>query len=93
VDLDGLHVDDEVRWHLANALKAILDRNADLLIDALIELGAVACAWKVPCPPAKRHEICDESLPAIHLQKHSESVSSNLGQLFTLCAVIIYSFL
>jgi ubiquinone biosynthesis protein len=34
-------VDDEVRWHLANTLKAILDRNADLLIDSLIELGAV----------------------------------------------------
>ena len=34
-------VDDEVRWRLANAVKAILDRNVDTLIDALIELGAV----------------------------------------------------
>jgi len=26
-------VDDEVRWRLANTVKAILDRNVDLLID------------------------------------------------------------
>jgi ubiquinone biosynthesis protein len=34
-------VDDEVREHLAMAVKAILDRNVDLLIDSLIDLGAV----------------------------------------------------
>ena len=34
--------DDEVREHLASVLKAILDRDADLLIDSLTELGAVS---------------------------------------------------
>jgi ubiquinone biosynthesis protein len=34
-------VDDEVRSYLANAVKSILDRDVDRLLDALIELGAV----------------------------------------------------
>jgi ubiquinone biosynthesis protein len=34
-------VDDEVRSYLANAVKAILDRDVDRLLDALIELGAL----------------------------------------------------
>jgi ubiquinone biosynthesis protein len=34
-------VDEEVRGYLANAIKAILDREVDRLLDALIELGAV----------------------------------------------------
>lgn len=41
-------VDDEVRWRLGSALKAILDRNADMLIDALIELGAISLRLEGP---------------------------------------------
>ena len=78
-------VDDEVRWHLANALKAILDRNADLLIDALIELGAVSLRLEGSRARLRKDmKYVMSHYPAIHLQKHSESVSSNLGQLFTL---------
>jgi len=43
-------VDNDVRWQLANALKAILDRNPDMLIDALIELGAVSLRVKALAP-------------------------------------------
>jgi ubiquinone biosynthesis protein len=35
-------VDDEVRDHLASAIKAILDRDVDLLVDSITDLGAVA---------------------------------------------------
>ena len=35
-------VDDEVRDHLASAVRAILDRDADTLVDSIIDLGAVA---------------------------------------------------
>ena len=34
-------VDEETREHLVYTVKALLDRNADLLIDSLIDLGAV----------------------------------------------------
>jgi ubiquinone biosynthesis protein len=34
-------VDDEIREYLAQSVKAILDRDVDLLIDSLIDLGAV----------------------------------------------------
>lgn len=34
-------VDDEVREYLSNAVKGILDRDVDLLVDSLIDLGAV----------------------------------------------------
>ena len=34
-------IDDEVRWNLVNMLKGIFDSDADLLIDSLIELGAI----------------------------------------------------
>jgi ubiquinone biosynthesis protein len=34
-------VDDEIREHLSTATRAILERDVDLLIDALIDLGAV----------------------------------------------------
>jgi ubiquinone biosynthesis protein len=78
-------VDDEVRWHLANALKAILDRNADLLIDALIELGAVTLLLEGSRARLRKDvKYVMVHYPTIHLQKHSESVSSSLGQLFSL---------
>jgi ubiquinone biosynthesis protein len=78
-------VDDEVRWRLANALKAILDRNADLLIDALIELGAVSLRLEGSRASLRKDvKYVMVHYPTIHLQNHSESVSSSLGQLFTL---------
>jgi len=78
-------VDDEVRWHLANALKAVLDRNADLLIDALIELGAVTLRLEgYRARLRKDVKYVMVHYPTIHLQKRSDSVSSSLGQLFSL---------
>jgi len=78
-------VDDEVRWRLANALKAILDRNADLLIDALIELGAVSLRLEGSRARLRKDmKYVMSHYPTIHLQKRSETVSSNLGQLFSL---------
>jgi ubiquinone biosynthesis protein len=78
-------VDDEVRWRLANALKAILDRNADLLIDALIELGAVSLRLEGSRANLRKDvKYVMVHYPTIHLQNHSESVASSLGQLFSL---------
>jgi len=78
-------VDDEVRWRLANALKAILDRNVDLLIDALIELGAVSLRLEGSRARLRKDmKYVMSHYPTIHLQKRSETVSSNLGQLFSL---------
>ena len=78
-------VDDEVRWHLVNALKAILDRNADMLIDALIELGAVSLRREGSRAALRKDtKYVMSHYPTIHLQKRSESVSSSLGQLFSL---------
>jgi ubiquinone biosynthesis protein len=78
-------VDDETRWRLANAVKAILDRNVDLLIDALIELGAVSLrAEGSRAHLRKDMKYVMSHYPTIHLQKRSESVSTNLDQLFSL---------
>ncbi len=78
-------VDDEVRWWLVNALKAILDRNADLLIDALIELGAVSLRLEGSRARLRKDmKYVMSHYPTIHLQKRSESMSSNLTQLFSL---------
>ena len=78
-------VDDEVRWHLANALKAILDRNADMLIDALIELGAVSLREEGSRARLRKDmKYVMGHFSTTHLLKRSESVSYNLEQLFTL---------
>jgi len=78
-------IDDEVRWHLVNALKAILDRNADLLIDALIDLGAVSLRVQGSRASLRKDvKYVMVHYPTIHLQKRSESVSSSLEQLFSL---------
>jgi ubiquinone biosynthesis protein len=78
-------VDDEVRWNLVNALKAIMDRNADLFIDAMIELGAVSLRLEGSRASLRKDvKYVMGHYPTIHLQKRSESVSSSLGQLFTL---------
>ena len=37
-------VDDDVRDHLASAVKSVLERDVDMLVDSLIDLGAVAPA-------------------------------------------------
>ena len=78
-------MDDEVRWHLANALKAILERNVDLLIDALIELGAVS----LRAEGSRAHLRKDlryvmGHLSSAHLQQSSETVGANLGQLLAI---------
>jgi ubiquinone biosynthesis protein len=78
-------VDNEVRWHLANTLKAILDRNPDMLIDALIELGAVSLRIEGSRALLRKDmKYVMGQFSTTHLQKRSESVSSNLGQLFSL---------
>lgn len=78
-------IDDEVRWYLASALKAIIDRNADMLIDALIELGAVSLRLEGSRARLRKDvKYVMVHYPNIHLQKRSESVSSSLGQLFSL---------
>jgi len=77
-------VDDEVRWNLANTLKAILDRNVDMLIDALIELGAVSLRLEGSRARLRKDlKYVMGHYPTIHLQKRSESVSTTLEQLFT----------
>jgi ubiquinone biosynthesis protein len=78
-------VDNEVRWHLANALKAILDRNADMLIDALIELGAVSLRVEGSRARLRKDmKYVMGQFSTTHLLKRSESVSYNLEQLFTM---------
>jgi ubiquinone biosynthesis protein len=74
-------VDDEVRENLSLAIKAILDRDVDLLVDALIELGAI------------RREVSRDDLRADlkHIMTHYPKQvglaelqgSSNLGELFS----------
>jgi ubiquinone biosynthesis protein len=78
-------VDDEVRWHLANALRAILDRNVDMLIDSFIELGAVSLRHEGSRARLRKDlKYVMSHQPVIYSQKRSEIVSSNLTQLFTL---------
>ena len=78
-------VDNEVRWHLANALKAILDRNPDMLIDALIELGAISLRVEGSRASLRKDmKYVMGHFSTTHLLKRSESVSYNLEQLFTM---------
>ena len=78
-------VDDEMRWRLANVVKAILDRNVDLLIDGLIELGAVSLRIEGSRAALRKDmKYVMSHYPTIHLQKRSESVNTNLSQLFSL---------
>ena len=75
-------VDDEVRWRLANAVKAIMDRNVDKLIDALIELGAVNVELE-GSRTRLRNDLKSmmSRLSTTQLQKHSDNMGSNLEQL------------
>lgn len=78
-------VDDEMRWRLANLLKAVMDRNVDLLIDALIELGAVNLRLEGSRAQLRKDmKYVMSHYPTIHLQQRSATVSSNLEQLFSL---------
>lgn len=78
-------VDDELRWCLASTLKALMDRNVDMLIDGLIELGAVSLRLEGSRARLRKDMKYVMNLyPAIHLQNRSETVSSNLAQLFSL---------
>jgi ubiquinone biosynthesis protein len=72
-------VDDEVRSYLVNAVKGILDRDVDLVIDSLVDLGAVT--------PAGSREALRKDLKHImgHYPLISENLNlnSNLAELFT----------
>ena len=71
-------VDDEVRSYVVNAVKAILDRDPNLLLDSLADLGAVT--------PAGSRQGLRKDLN--HIMSHYPSLSedlnltSNLGELF-----------
>ena len=78
-------VDDEVRWRLANAVKSIMDRDADKLIDALIELGAVSLQFEGSRTSLRKDlKSMMGRFSTIQLQKHSESVTANLEQLMSI---------
>jgi ubiquinone biosynthesis protein len=78
-------VDDELRWCLASTLKALMDRNVDMLIDGLIALGAVSLRLEGSRAHLRKDMKYVMNLyPAIHLQNRSQTVSSNLAQLFNL---------
>jgi ubiquinone biosynthesis protein len=77
-------VDDEVRWHLATSIKAILDRNVDMLIDALIELGSVRLQGAGSRASLRKDlKSIMGHLPKTNLHKSSISVSSTLEQLLS----------
>jgi ubiquinone biosynthesis protein len=77
-------IDDEVRWHLVNTLKAILEKNVDLLIDGLIELGAVNLRAKNSRTDLRKDlKYLMRQFLTTNLQKHSGSVSSDLSLFFS----------
>jgi ubiquinone biosynthesis protein len=77
-------VDDEVRLHLANAVKAILDRNVDMLIDELIELGAVNLRSEgIRARLKKDLKSIMSRWSTAQFKKHSENVTSNLERLLS----------
>jgi ubiquinone biosynthesis protein len=81
-------VDDEVRWHLANVVKAILNRNVDLLIDELIELGAVSLRLERSRDRLRKDlKYIMSHLSKVQLKKRSESVTSNLDHLLSVLRV------
>ncbi|OGO31858.1 MAG: hypothetical protein A2Z29_04520 [Chloroflexi bacterium RBG_16_56_11] len=71
-------VDDDVRDHLATGVKAILDRDADLLVESITDLGAVA-------PIGSRESL---RVDLKHVMGHYPQMAEfhlayNLGELFT----------
>ncbi len=71
-------VDDEIRDQLASAVKAILDRDVDLLVDSLIDMGAVPHTGSRDTLRADLKHVMGHhpaSMPELHL-------SSNFGELF-----------
>jgi ubiquinone biosynthesis protein len=78
-------IDNEVRWNFATALKAILERDPDLLIDALIELGAVNLREE-GCRTCLRKDVkyVMVHFPTSYLLRPSDSVNFGIGQLFSL---------
>ena len=71
--------DDEVRDHLASAVKGILDRDVDMIVESLIDMGAIA--------PAASRESLRRDLK--HVMGHypisveEMQISSNLGEMFS----------
>ncbi len=78
-------IDDEVRWNLVNTLKSIMERDPDLLIDSLIELGAVNLREE-GCRSCLRKDLkyMMVHFPSIHFDRSAEGINTSLGQLFTL---------
>jgi ubiquinone biosynthesis protein len=77
-------VDDEVRWNLVKALRAIFEKNVDSLIEALIELGAVNILLRdYRVTLRKDLKYIMRQFMATTLQKKTESASTNLNMLFT----------
>jgi ubiquinone biosynthesis protein len=77
-------VDDEVRWRLSNTVIAIMDRNVDMLIDALIELGAVSLRHEGSRAGLRRDlKSIMRHLPRTNLHKSQQSMSSSLEQLLS----------
>jgi ubiquinone biosynthesis protein len=71
-------VDDEVRDHLANAVKSLLDRDVDLLMESIIDLGAVAPAGSRDNLRADLKHLMGHYLPIGGSQRFS-----NLGEVLT----------
>ena len=69
-------ISEEVRDHLANAVKGILDRNADLLVDSLVDLGAVPHVSREILRKDIQHVLSHFPVTAVEL-----SSSANLGEL------------
>jgi ubiquinone biosynthesis protein len=71
-------IDDEIRDQLATAVKAIYDRDVDVLVESIIDMGAVA--------PLSSRESLRADLKHVmgHFPQEAEFyLSTNLGELFT----------
>ncbi len=72
-------VDDEVRMYLVNAVKGILERDVDLVMDSLVDLGAIT--------PYGSREALRKDLKHIMghypLIEENLNLNSNLAELFT----------
>jgi ubiquinone biosynthesis protein len=71
-------IDDEIRDQLASAIKAILDRDVDVLVETIIDLGAVA-------PLGQRDSLrADLKHVMGHYPQEAEFyLTTNLGELFS----------
>ena len=70
-------IDDEIRDQLATAIKAIFDRDVDLLVESIIDMGAVA-------PMSSRQNLVADLKHVMgHFPQEAEFyLATNLGELF-----------